>query len=183
MSDAAEPDDVRRERGTWLVVIGLLTVVLGAMGFWMLPGLTLAGLNLYGGMFALLGGMLILSALFGLIMERRWLKLALGIVYLTAGLLIAFNPLGVGAALTFVIGASLVMVGAMRALWISRFSREHNIWGVAGGAVSVLLGVLIVLWPSIASWALGLFIAVDLVFYGLTVGMCGWSLRKPPAPN
>ncbi len=178
MSHPAEPNSVRRERGTWLVVIGLLAVVLGAMGFWMLPGLTVAGLRWYGALFALLGGMLFLSTLFGVFVERRWLKFVLGVVYLAAGLLIAFRPLDDSWALTFVLGASLVMVGAIRALWISRFSSEHNIWGAAGGAVSILLGVLIILWSSIASWALGLFIAVDLVFYGATVGLCGWSLRK-----
>jgi len=56
-------------------------------------------------------------------------------------------------------------------VWFSDGRRLFPHWGwtLAGGAINLILGILIwQQWPEAALWVIGLFVGIDLIFTGWT---------------
>ena len=52
-------------------------------------------------------------------------------------------------------------------------------WHVLNGAISVLLGILVLAqWPVSGLWAIGLFVGIDLLFRGITWTAFAFGLRE-----
>lgn len=86
---------------------------------------------------------------------------------LTGALLLAF-PLGGILALTTVLAAYFLVAGAVK-LYFGIRARPADGWGwlTAGGALSALLGLFIVIGlPGSAFWVLGLMLGIDLIMFG-----------------
>jgi uncharacterized membrane protein HdeD (DUF308 family) len=65
-------------------------------------------------------------------------------------------------ALFFLVGGLFQIVGSA-ALGLSGWG-----WHVVDGLITIVLGVLILTqWPASGLWVIGLFIGIDLIFYGL----------------
>jgi uncharacterized membrane protein HdeD (DUF308 family) len=168
-----------RGKGGWLIALGAVATLLGLIGFLMAPALTLAGVIWYGALLAVLGAFMIARGLAGGHLEPRWVAVLLGLVYLAAGVIVLFRPVGAALALTLVIGLSLVAVGLMRLFWAGAMPGKGKGWNIASGLVAILLGILIVTgWPSSSLWVIGTFIAIDLVVYGSVAIAVGWALRR-----
>ncbi|HZX22426.1 MAG TPA: HdeD family acid-resistance protein, partial [Woeseiaceae bacterium] len=65
----------------------------------------------------------------------------------------------------------LVASGVLKLWFASRLQRTAGRgWMIAGGLLSVVLAALIGFGlPGSAMWVLGLFLGVDLIFYGITL--------------
>lgn len=158
----------------WLAIVGVLALALGAVGLYMTLAFMVVSLVWYGALLIVAGLVQSIEAVVAPTARRgrisRGLRLALGLLYVAAGLYALFQPSGAGLALTLVLGILLVASGAVRAAWmLAQEGRRSRALGILLAAVSVALGVsLIGQWPLSGLWAIGLFVSVDLIAYGLS---------------
>lgn len=154
-------------RGILLIAFGLLAL------FW--PGMTLAVLILLFGVFALADGVFALWLAFseGAKGVRGWL-VALSILAIGTGIVALLWPGLTAVALLFVVAAWALVRGAFEIVSAIRLRREiEHEWLLAlSGAVLMLLGALLFLFPAAGLlsviWFLGAFalVAGILLFVG-----------------
>lgn len=185
MSGASEGSvgngEVRR-KSFWFTILGVIILIAGAVAAANLLAATLVSVFFVGAMM-LVGGIVEIVHAFGV---RTWggffLWLLAGILYAIAGLLTFYNPLLASAVLTLFIAASLIAAGVVR-IWVGFTERNSSGWGwmVAGGVVTLAVGLLILLrWPINSLWVLGIFLAVDLMLQGLSYIAYGLGLKRRP---
>ncbi len=162
----------------WLLILGALLIVGGIMAFVNPFAASLTAVAIAGGIFAA-GGAIQMWIAFrdegGA--PGRWLSGMLGLLLLAFGIALIANPLAGIVSLTLMIAGFFIASGALR-IWLGMHLRHQSGWGwLAGaGAVSVALGVLVILaLPSEASSLLGLFLGVDLLSTG--IGLTALSLK------
>jgi uncharacterized membrane protein HdeD (DUF308 family) len=104
----------------------------------------------------------------------------LGLLYVVAGFVTFQNPLLAAVLLTLILGASLVASGIMRIILAFSMKRETPwIWVALSGAITLLLGVLILMrWPVSSLYILGLFLGIDLIVAGASWVGIGLGLRR-----
>lgn len=101
------------------------------------------------------------------------LAAAVGVGALTAitGFVLLVFPVAGIVALASVLTAYFLVSGALK-IWFALKLRPALNWGwmLAGGAAALLLGLLLLTGlPGNAFWVLGLFLGLDLLFYGIAV--------------
>jgi len=167
-------------RWGWVVALGALSTVLGVIGLGMTFGLTLAGVLFFGVLLVIAGGFQLVDAFMSAGWKGALLSAAIALVYLIAGVLIVLDPVGAAVALALVIGAALLTAGAMRiGIALQHRGEPGWQWAIAGGAVSLVLGGLILFqWPVSGFWLIGLFIAVELLVNGWTAIFVGLAARR-----
>lgn len=165
------PDALERSWG-WLLGLGLLFVILGSLGLWMVVGLTLVSV-LFIGVLLLIAGVTQLIDVFG---SKKWqwkgmtLHAVIAVLYLVCGGIFIYDPFLASTFITALIAWVLIVIGVVR-ISMGFALRASGGWGwlVLGGITAIILGVLILLqWPYSGLWVLGLFIAIELI-------MTGWS--------
>jgi uncharacterized membrane protein HdeD (DUF308 family) len=158
----------------WLFAVGVLALVLGAVGLYMTFGFIVVGVVWYGVLLIIAGAVQAIEAIAvpaaGDRRTSRSLRLALGLLYMAAGLYVVIQPAGAGFALTLVLGILLIASGAVRAAWVlARQGKWSRGLGLVLAVVSALLGLaLLGQWPLSGLWIIGLFVSADLVAYGLS---------------
>ncbi|MFC4731858.1 HdeD family acid-resistance protein [Salipiger abyssi] len=162
----------------WMLVLGAVLIVGGVLAFLNPFAASLTVVALAGGVF-ILGGVLQLWIAFQYAgpTAARLVAGLLGLLVLAFGVALIANPLAGIISLTLLIAGFFLAMGVLR-IWLGFHLRDRTGWGwlVAAGAVSVLLGLLIVLaMPEAAAGLLGLFLGVDLLSSG--VGMTVLALR------
>jgi len=167
-------------RWGWVVAFGVVSTILGVIGLGMTFSLTLAGVLVFGVLLVIAGAF----QLFDAFMSKGWkgtlLSAAIAIIYLLAGVVVVLDPLGSAVALTLVIGAALLVAGALRiGIALQHRGERGWQWAIVGGALSLILGGLILLeWPISGFWVIGLFIAVELLINGFTAIFIGLAARR-----
>lgn len=179
-SDIAMPS--RQEIGSswgWFVALGVLFIVLGAIAFSNLPAATTVSVYAVG-VLMLIGA---ISQLAGTFYARSWsgfgLLLSSGLLYGVAGAIVIANPTLGAVVFTLMLGASLIISGAMRTWW-SLGLRELPGWGwiTASGVVTLVAGIVFVAgWPADSVYLLGMVLAVDLTFQGAMAIGWGFALK------
>jgi uncharacterized membrane protein HdeD (DUF308 family) len=171
--------DAKKNWG-WLLALGILSIILGTIGLWMTFALTLAGVLLFG-VLLLLGGIFQVVDAFKC---KGWkgtaLHVLIGLIYVAAGAIAIWDPLGAAVALTLLIGAAFIAVGILRLVMaIQHRSARGWGWALAGGIISLVLGVLIILgWPVSGLWVIGVFIAIELIVNGWTYLFIALAARR-----
>ena len=163
-------DGLRRSWGAFLA-LGIALVALGAMALAMPLATTFASV-VVAGWALIFAGVFEVVALLRLRPRRAWLSL-LGCGFsIAAGALILRHP-GAGAAgLTLLLATVFVASGIYRVVAAASIRLPGWGWSLAGGVVTVALGVLVELsWPLSALWVIGTLVAVDLLSRG-----CGWVM-------
>jgi uncharacterized membrane protein HdeD (DUF308 family) len=165
-------------RNWWLILLrGICAVIFGILTFiW--PGVTLLTLIAFYGAFALVDGVLaIWAAIAGGETAPRWWLLVVGLLGLAAGLITLLMPGVTALVLLFFIAFWAIATGAMQIVGAIRLRKEiDNEWMlVAGGALSILFGVVLLAQP--AAGALGLLFVIGA--YALVYGaiLIGFALR------
>ena len=84
------------------------------------------------------------------------------------------------ALLTLILGASLLASGIMRIILAFSMKQETPwIWILLSGAITLLLGLLILAhWPISSLYILGLFLGIDLVMAGAGWIGLGFGLHR-----
>jgi len=155
-------------RGATAIVFGLLTLLM--------PGVSLAALILLFGSYALVDGIFnVVAAIRRRSGESPWWALLLeGLVSIGAGIVTFAMPGLTAIVLLYVIAAWAVVTGVLEVVAAVRLRKQitGEWWLGASGALSVIFGVLLMIWPGPGALALVMWIgAYAVVFGGLLVGL------------
>ena len=95
-------------------------------------------------------------------------KMSLALLYIVVGVTVLRHPLWGLTSVTLVIGAACLAEGIL-ALAAYFAEPRPSLVNVLGGAVSILLGVMIWnQWPSSSLWVIGTLVGINLLFAGAT---------------
>jgi len=165
-------------RGVAAIIFGVLTLLL--------PGVTLAGLILLFGSYAIVEGVFnVIGAVRGRGEEPAWWALVAGLVSIAAGVVTFLRPGLTELALLYVIAAWAVVTGVLEvaaAIWLRRPIRGGVRLGL-NGLLSIAFGVLTMLIPGGGAltivWLIG---GYAILFGGLLLGLAfrlrGWRDGK-----
>jgi uncharacterized membrane protein HdeD (DUF308 family) len=168
----------------WFFGLGVLLTLFGAVAI-VVPAATMAA------SFAavLILGLMLMAAgiavIIGAVWTGRWsgsLPLVLiGIVYLVAGLMISEHVEGSTRAITLVIAASFMVVGAFRIIAALLWQFPQWGWTLLSGVIAFLAGFMIFRHlPESALWVIGLIIGLEMLFHGLNWIMLALAIRRLP---
>ena len=176
-SSALEP--LRAKRG-WIIALGIVYLIAGLVALGSIVLATIVSVFVVGIMMLIAG----VAEVFHAFQIKTWgrflLWLLLGALYIIAGFLTFENPLLAAALLTLLLGVSLIVSGIMRI--VLAFSMKEGmpwIWVVVSGAITLLLGLIILAhWPVSSLYILGLFLGIDLIFAGAGWLAVGFGLAR-----
>jgi uncharacterized membrane protein HdeD (DUF308 family) len=176
---ASELEPLRAKWG-WIVALGVIYVIVGLIALGSVITATAASVLVVGIMMVIAGVAEIINAFQIKTWGKFFLWLVLGALYVVAGFATFENPLLAAALLTLLLGASLFVSGIMRI--VLGFSMKEGtpwIWVVLSGAVTLLLGLIILAhWPVSSLYVLGLFLGIDLVLAGSSWIGIGLALKQ-----
>ncbi|MCF1502501.1 HdeD family acid-resistance protein [Afifella sp. H1R] len=180
-----EMQETLAERWGWLVAFGAIALIGGLLGFIAIVTATVASVYLIGIMMLLSGFAEVAHG----IQSRRWsrffLWILIGALYVVAAAMIFVAPLFAAVILTWLLGVVLIFAGGVRT-FLAFSMRPQRRWGyvLASGLLTILIGVVILVgWPASSLWALGIFLAVDLIVIGSAWIAMGLALRDVAYPR
>ena len=168
-------------RNWWALVLrGIAGVIFGVLTF-MFPAMTLNGLILLFGAYAIVDGVFnIVAAVIGRTGQPWWHLVLEGVVSVAAGV-IAFGWPGLTAlALLWVIAGWAIVTGVLELIAAIRL-RQHisnEWWLVLSGIASVVFGVLLFVAPVAGALAITLWIGAYAVLFGVLMIGLGVRLRR-----
>ncbi|HEX6018629.1 MAG TPA: HdeD family acid-resistance protein [Burkholderiaceae bacterium] len=168
----------------WLLLLrGLVAIAFGVLAIvW--PGVTVLWMVLIYGVFALIDGVLAIVAAIkgGREVPRLWLGIT-GLAGIAAGVVTLGWPGVTALILLYFIAAWAIVTGVMQIVAAIRVRREiEGEWLlIAGGALSVIFGVVLFARPGAGAIALAFAIGVFAVVYGVLMAAFGLGLRKHAA--
>jgi uncharacterized membrane protein HdeD (DUF308 family) len=189
LGGGAETPLLTLARNWWVLVLrGVLAILFGILAFvW--PGLTVFALVVLFGAFALVDGVFALVAAFRAHGRgRRWGAFALeGVAGVALGILTFFWPDVTAIALLYLIAAWSVVTGIFEiaaAIRLRKVIRGEFFLGLAG-VLSILFGILVVVFPGAGAVAVVWAIAVYAILFGILLIAVGIRLRRfrPQGPE
>ena len=164
--DIQIPHEVAQYWG-WFLAFGLALVVLGVAAIVRAVTATIISMLFFGWLLVLASGIEIAQA----VLVGHWAgffqHLVAAILFGVVGVIIITRPL-ISAEVMTVFIATFFLIGGLFQL-ISALAVATPGWGwhVADGIITALLGVLVLAqWPASGLWVIGLFVGIDLIFYG-----------------
>ena len=170
----------------WLMAMGVAMVILGVAGLYMTWGLTLVSILWFGFIVFAGGVLMLLDAFKAEGWKAKITEILLALLYLVAGIIIIANPAGSAAWFTLFIAAFLLATGIFRIVLGFQVRKEVDGWmmSVFGGACSIILGVLILAkWPVSGLWVIGLFVAIEMLFQGISMISIASAARSSAKPR
>lgn len=165
-------------RNWWLVALrGALAVIFGIVTLaW--PGLTLLALIFIWGFYALVDGISSI-ALGAAVRGHRWANLLIGVVGVLAGLVAILLPGETAVVLLVIIAVWAVIAGVLQIVAgiALRRSMPHAWFLIVTGALTLVLGVVLLFDPGAGALALVTTIAVFAVIWGISLIMMAFRLR------
>jgi uncharacterized membrane protein HdeD (DUF308 family) len=175
---ATEVRDVPRHwwalglRGIAAIVFGILALI------W--PGITLAVLVLLFGAYALIDGVLAIVSAVRSTGDNLWWLLLEGIVSILAGVGAFAFPGLTALVLLFIIAAWAIVKGALEVVSAVRLRKViDNEWAwIAGGILSVIFGLILLVFPGAGALAVVWLIGAYAILFGITLVGVAWRVRE-----
>ncbi len=162
----------------WFLALGIALITLGIVAIGSAFFVSVLTVVVFG-VLLLAGGIALIVSAFWI---GKWsgflLHVLIGIFYLVVGVLLVDSPLEATAAITLMVAVFLIVSGLFRIV-ASLDMRFHNWgWQLLSGSVALLLGILIYRqWPASGLWVIGMFVGIEMIFYGLAWVMLGLDVR------
>lgn len=172
---AIVPSALQRRWG-WLLVLGIVQIIAGAIALTIPAAASLAAAIVAGAVMLVAGIFQGIHAF----SVRGWkgvmLQMLGAVLYIVAGLIFLLFPVTGALSLTIIVGVLLIADGAVRYVLAYRLKpRDGWGWFLAAAIASTLVGILLLVgWPITGLWALGILLGVNLIFSG--VGNCVLAL-------
>jgi uncharacterized membrane protein HdeD (DUF308 family) len=166
--------------GNWwaLLLRGIAAALFGlAALFW--PGLTLFVLIVFFGAYALVDGVFAIVAGIRGSEGSRWLLLAEGVLGVLTGLVAFFWPGMTAVVLLFLISAWAIFTGLLKVVMAIGFRRNvENAWLMGlSGALSVLFGIVLAVWPGAGLLSLVWLVGIYALIFGVVLIVLGFRAR------
>lgn len=166
-------------RHWWALALrGLAAIALGILAF-AVPGMTLGVLVLLFGAYALIDGVLAIVSAFRSGGSHLWYLLLQGVVGILAGVAAFTWPGLTTLVLLFIIAGWAVVTGFLEVISAVRLRKViHNEWAwIAGGVLSVVFGLVMLISPGTGALALVWLIGSYAIIYGITLFGLAWEVR------
>jgi len=163
------PHEVAQHWG-WFLVFGIMLVLLGAAAVVRSFRATIATMLFFGWLLIFASAIAITQS----VMVGHWAgffhHLFAAILFGIVGLLLVTRPLISAEALTLLMGVFFLIGGVFEFVGSIVVASSGWGWQALDAIITFVLGVLLVSqWPISGLWAIGLFLGIDLIFYG-----CAW---------
>jgi uncharacterized membrane protein HdeD (DUF308 family) len=159
-------------RGVFAIIFGIIALLM--------PGATMLALVLLFAAYLLVDGIFaIIAAVRAARRQERWGWLIFeGLVDLVTGGIAAVWPLITIVAFALLMGAWAIVTGALLLGASYRLNIPHGRWLMAlAGAISVIWGVLLIIWPLIGALVLTWWMAAYALIFGCAAGDRRWRLQ------
>lgn len=151
----------------WLLAFGVALILLGVVAVVRSATATIVSMVFFGWLLVFASVIQFVEAF----MVGRWegflLHLLIAILFGLVGVLMVARPVISAEALTFVMSLFFLLSGLYQlivALWTHLPGWG---WHALNGIIAAVMGVLILAqWPVSGLWVIGLFVGIDLIFYG-----------------
>jgi uncharacterized membrane protein HdeD (DUF308 family) len=164
--DVQIPKDIIQYWG-WFLAFGIALVVLGVLAIGRAVTATIVSILFFGWLLLFACGIEVAQA----IVVGHWAgffhHLVAAILFGVTGFLIVTRPL-LGAEVATMLMAVFFLIGGLfqviSSAWVAMPGWG---WQLVDGIITFILGVLVLAqWPVSGLWVIGLFIGIDLIFYG-----------------
>jgi uncharacterized membrane protein HdeD (DUF308 family) len=152
----------------WFLAFGVGLVALGAAAVARAFRATIASMLFFGWLLVIAAAIEIVQA----VIVGHWAgffhHLLAAILFGVTGLLLVTRPLLSAEALTFVMAAFFLVGGLFELIGSFIVALPGWGWQALDGIITIALGAMVLsAWPASGLWVIGLFIGIDLIFYGL----------------
>jgi uncharacterized membrane protein HdeD (DUF308 family) len=163
----------------WFLAFGIALSVLGLIAVGRAFTATLATMVFFGWLLLLACAIEIAQAVLVGAWAGFFSHLMMAILFGVVGVLLVSKPLASAETLTLFM-AAFFLVGGLSRLLVAVFVHAPGWgWQAADGAITLGLGaLLLVQWPLSGLWAIGLFIGIDLIFFGVSWIALALELRR-----
>ena len=151
----------------WFLAFGIVLLLLGVIAVVRAVTATVASMVFFGWLL-LFSGVIEFAHAF---MVGKWagffLHILVALLFGITGALMVFKPVISAEAVTFVMSVFFLVAGLYQ-LFASLWTHLPGWgWQAVNGALSAIMGVLLLMqWPVSGLWVVGLFVGIDLIFYG-----------------
>src|SRR5258706_11602407 len=168
-----------------IIALGVIMVILGVLAL-AAPVVATLAVDIYVGWLFLFSGVLGLVAAFSARLPRGfpWI-LVTALLSLVAGALLVWKPAQGAISLTMLLTAFFIAEGLFQTITSVAYRQTlGSSWGwmlVSGIADLALATIILVGWPTSASWALGIIVGVNLITSGwaiLTAAMAAHEIAN-----
>jgi uncharacterized membrane protein HdeD (DUF308 family) len=163
----------------WVLILrGAAAILFGILAFiW--PQITFTVLVLFFGAYALWDGVFALIGAFRAESDRRWALILEGVAGIAAGVITFVWTGAATLAILFIIAAWAIVTGIMEIVAAIRLREEiEGEWLLLlGGVLSVVFGVLVVIWPASGLLAITWIIGAYAILFGLLLIVLGFRVR------
>ena len=163
----------------WLLVFGIILLLLGIVAIARSRAATVVSMVFFGWLLLFAGCMELVVAF----MVGHWAgfftHLLIAILFGITGALMVFRPTISAEAVTLVMSVFFLIGGIFQL--VASFWTHVPGWGweALNGAVSAILGLMLLSqWPVSGLWVIGLFVGINLIFYGWGFSALALNLRK-----
>jgi uncharacterized membrane protein HdeD (DUF308 family) len=152
----------------WFLAFGIGLALLGILAIVRAVAATVVSMLFFGWLLVIAAGIEIVQA----IMVGKWAGLFqhwLGaVLFGVIGVLILWRLLVTAEILTLLMGAFFLVAGLFQLITPFVISLPDWGWHTLNGLITLLLGILVLAqWPVSGLWVIGLFVGIELVFYGI----------------
>ena len=151
----------------WFLAFGIVLLLLGIAAIVRSVIATVASMLFF-------GWLLVLASIFEFVsafMVGNWagffLHLLIAILFVITGVLVLTRPLISAEAVTLVMSMFFLVAGLYQLIASLWTHLPGWGWQALSGVVTSVLGVLVLAgWPATGLWMIGLFVGIELIFYG-----------------
>jgi len=152
----------------WFLLFGLGLVALGVVAILRSVAATVISMLFFGWWLLIAAAIEVAQT----IMVGQWAgvfqHLVAAVLFGVVGLLIIWRPVVTAEVLTLLMGAFFLATGLFQIVAPAVISLPDWGWHVLNGIITLLLGFFVLAqWPVTGLWVIGLFVGVELLFYGV----------------
>ena len=151
----------------WFLAFGIGLVLLGILAIARSVAATVVSMLFFGWLLLFAAGIEIAQA----IMVGKWAGLfqhwLSAVLFGVLGALIVWRPLVTAEILTLLMGSFFVVAGLFQLITPFVVSLPEWGWHALNGIITLVLGILVLAqWPVSGLWVIGLFLGIELIFFG-----------------
>jgi uncharacterized membrane protein HdeD (DUF308 family) len=178
---AADFPSLAKKIWIFAIVRGVLAIIFGLIAFFS-PIATAIALAIVIGAYAIVIGVFdIIEAIRQRGSSPMVLRIVLGAVSILFGILVLVWPGMSLAILVIIVAVWAIITGILQIMSSVRHRAVPNsgwVWGIIGGALSILFGILLLIWPDTGLVTIIWIIGIWAVVWGIILIVLGLQLRK-----
>src|SRR5262245_14726918 len=152
----------------WFLFFGIGLAVLGIVAIVRSVAATVVSMLFFGWLLIIAAGIEVVQTVMAGRESGMFQHLVAAVLFGVVGLLIVWRPVVTAEILTLLMGAFFLVTGLFQIVGPVMSSTADWAWHVVNGIITVLLGILVLAqWPVSGLWVIGMFVGIDLLFYGI----------------